>query len=147
MEMQAMSGVLVIDEQARAAIAQAIARARQTPTPWMPELADATPDNMLPLDRRKPSTDELLRKQYPSQHLRLGTYHAAFSFEHQPAGLFRHLSVASRAHGKVPGLEVMEMLVTEFGFSGWPLQRPSRVWMEEYEPKRHAVNVIELEPS
>lgn len=139
-----MSGVLLIDEKARTVIAKAIEKARARPTPWVPELADATPDNLLPLDRRRPGTFEL-REKYPSQHMMLGTYHVAISFEHQPAGLFRHLSVSSQMRGKVPGLEVMEMLVQEFGFSGWPLQRPNRVWMEEFEPKRHAVNVIELE--
>jgi hypothetical protein len=41
---------------------------------------------------------------------------------------------------------VMLMLVKEFGFSGFPLQRPSRIWVEEYEPGRHAINVVELEP-
>jgi hypothetical protein len=143
--MQAMSGVLFIDDAARDAITQAVARARARPTPWVPELADATPTGTLTLEQRKPGTDEH-RQQYPSQHLMLGTYHAAISFEYQPAGLFRHLSVSSQARGKVPGLEVMEMLVVEFGFSGWPLQRPSRVWMEEFERKRHAVNVLELEP-
>ena len=140
-----MSGVLFINEEARAAITQAVAKARQTPTPWVPELVDKDQASHLStLQNRAPGVADL-RKQYPSQHLMLGTYHAAISFEYQPAGLFRHLSVSSQARGKVPGLEVMQMLIEEFGFSGWPLQRPNRVWMEEYEPKRHAVNVLELE--
>jgi len=140
-----MSGVLVIDQEAKAAIAAAIAKARERPTPWMPELVDPDQASLLSkLKDRAPGVADL-RKQYPSQHLMLGTYHAAISFEHQPAGLFRHLSVSSAMKGKVPGLEVMTMLLAEFGFSGWPLTRPSRVWMEEYEPKRHAVNVLELE--
>lgn len=140
-----MSGVLWIDEAARAAITQAIEQARAKPTPFVSELVDRSQDKfMSKLEDRKPGISDL-RKQYPSQHLKLGTYHAAISFEYQPAGLFRHLSVSSERPGKVPGLEVMAMLVVEFGFSGWPLQRAGRVWMEEYEPKRHAVNVIELE--
>ena len=138
-----MSGVLLIDEKARVAITKAVERARARPTPWVPELASGT-THTLTLDERPVGTFDL-RQKYPSQHLMLGTYHAAISFEHQPAGLFRHLSVSSQMRGKVPGLEVMEMLVNEFGFSGWPLQRPNRVWMEEFELKRHAVNVIELE--
>jgi hypothetical protein len=146
MEVQAMSGVLLIDEKARKAIRQAIERARARPTPWVPELASASPTDTLTLQERPVGTFDL-REKYPSQHLMLGTYHAAISFEYQPAGLFRHLSVSSQMRGKVPGLEVMEMLVQEFGFSGWPLLRPNRVWMEEFELKRHAVNVIELEPS
>lgn len=139
-----MSGVLIINDKTRKDILAAVARARANPTPWVPALASATDTDTLTLDERPVGTFEL-RKKYPSQHLMLGTYHVAISFEHQPGGLFRHLSVSSQMRGKVPGLEVMEMLVPEFGFSGWPLTRPSRMWMEEFEHKRHAVNVIELE--
>lgn len=139
-----MSGVLIINEEARQQIAQAIAKARSRPTPWFAPLASASDTLTLTLEERPPGTDQL-RQEYPSQHLMLGTYHVAVSFEHQPAGLFRHLSVSSHSRGKVPGLEVIAMLVEEFGFSGWPLKRASRIWMEEYERKRHAVNVIELE--
>jgi hypothetical protein len=140
-----MSGILVINEKARKDIAKAVERARERPTPWVPELVDDNQDvNLSRLEDRRPGSFEL-RQKYPSQHLVLGTYHAAISFEYQPAGLFRHLSVSSQMRGKVPGLEVMEMLVVEFGFSGWPLQRASRMWMEEFEHKRHAVNVVELE--
>jgi hypothetical protein len=143
-EVQAMSGVLIINDEARKQIAQAIEKARARPTPWVAPLAVATDTPTLTLAERPKGTSQL-RQEYPSQHLMLGTYHAAISFEHQPAGLFRHMSVSSRMRGKVPGLEVIQMLVEEFGFSGWPLQRPGRVWMEEFEFKRHAVNVIELE--
>jgi hypothetical protein len=140
-----MSGVLFIGEAERAAIKAAVERARANPVPWESLQAIALGDESpsLPLNERPKGTREL-REKYPSQHLMLGTYQAAISFELQPAGLMRHLSVSSRLRGKVPGLEVMEMLVVEFGFSGWPLQRPSRVWMEEFEPKHHAVNVVEL---
>jgi hypothetical protein len=141
-----MSGVVVMNDEVRETITKAVARAREKPTPWVPELVDENQtDNLSKFEDRKPGVTEL-RQQYPSQHLLIGTYHAAISFEFQPAGLFRHLSVSSRAPGKVPGPEVMQMLAIEFGFSGWPPTRPNRVWMEEYEPKRHAVNVLELEP-
>jgi len=139
-----MSGVLILDAANLALIRAAVELARARPTPWMPELVDADQDTVLTvLKDRKPGITGL-RQQYPSQHLKLGTYHAAFSFEYQPAGLFRHLSVSSQARGKVPGMEVLAMLLPEFGFSGFPLTRPGRVWMEEYERKRHAVNVVEL---
>jgi hypothetical protein len=75
----------------------------------------------------------------------LGTYRAAISFEEQPAGILRHLSVASHAKGKVPGIEVVAMVVEAFGFSGWPLVRPGRIWLEEFEPGHMAVNVLELD--
>jgi hypothetical protein len=142
-----MSGVLFIGEAERAEIKAAVERARANPVPWevLQGIIDLDGDEspLLPLEKRPKNTKQV-RQQYPSQHLMLGTYHAAISFELQPAGLMRHLSVSSRLRGKVPGLEVMEMLLVEFGFSGWPLQRPNRVWMEEFEPKHHAVNVAEL---
>jgi hypothetical protein len=33
-----------------------------------------------------------------------------------------------------------------FGFSGFPPLRPHRIWIEEFEPGHHAINVLELEP-
>jgi hypothetical protein len=140
-----MSGILIMNAEARKQIAQAIEKARARPTPWVAPLADGSSSDSYLSFKDRPSGIAALRQEYPSQHLMLGTYHAAISFEHQPAGLFRHLSVSSQRPGRVPGMEVMEALVLEFGFSGWPLQRAGRVWMEEYERKRHAVNVIELE--
>jgi hypothetical protein len=140
-----MSGILVMNAEARKQIAQAIEKARARPTPWVAPLADGSASDSYLSFKDRPSGIAALRQEYPSQHLMLGTYHAAISFEHQPGGLFRHMSVSAQQRGKVPGLEVIQMLVLEFGFSGWPLQRPGRVWMEEYERKRHAVNVIELE--
>lgn len=58
--------------------------------------------------------------------------------------MMRHLSVSTRK-GKVPGLEVMAVVLPEFGFSGFPLQRPGNVWNEEFEPGWFAINVVELE--
>ena len=142
-----MSGVLIMNSEVRAAIAQAVKLARARPTPWVPELVDGNQETMVSKLKDRPSGIADLRKLYPSQHLRLGTYDTALSFEFQPAGLFKHLSVSAQRRGKVPGLEVMQMLVEEFGFSGWPLVRPGRIWVEEFAPKHHAVNVIELEPN
>lgn len=36
------------------------------------------------------------------------------------------------------------MVLPAFGFSGMPLQRPGRVWNEEFEPGWFAVNVVEM---
>lgn len=140
--------VLFIGPQETAKIAEAIAKAKANVTPWevLAGIADGTDTNKMDLADRKPGV-AFVRRQYPPQHLTLGTYEVAVSFEQQPAGLFRHLSISSARRGKVPGLEVVSMVVEAFGFSGWPLQRPNRTWMEEYEPGWYAVNVIELEPS
>lgn len=97
-------------------------------------------------ERKRPDLVEEVHRAYPSQSVQLGTYRIALSFEHQPAGLFKHMSVSSHRKGKVPGLEVMKVVMDAFGFSGMPLQRPGRIWVEEFERNWHAVNVIEIEP-
>ncbi|WP_439372899.1 hypothetical protein [Bradyrhizobium sp. DASA03120] len=148
-----MSGVLIIGEAEQAAIATAIRSALAKPMPWekMRQLIvddRDNPSNTLTLDER-PNADriEALRREYPTYPVQLGSYVAAISFEEQPNGLFRHISIASRNPGKVPNEHAAKMLLEAFGFSGYPPSRPYRVWVEEYEPGRVAINFIELEPA
>jgi hypothetical protein len=145
-----MSGILVIGEPEQRNIARAIKLARKKPKPWaaFKEIAVASDRDRLMLKDRRPGidTDKVLRT-YPSQQVMLGTYRAQFSFEEQPAGLFRHLSVSSQATAKVPGDAVMAMVTEAFGFSGWPPTRPGHIWAEEFEPGRMAINVVEMERS
>lgn len=157
-----MSGVLFIGEDERRIIDAAVAAARAKPTPWsvMEAVAVATQGPTLNLDERKnPERIAEIMREYPSQQVQLGTYRAAISFEEQPAGMMRHLSVSSRHPGKVPGPEVMEMVCLAFGFHeklcksmGRPHatifrpERPARVWIEEFDPGHHAINIVELEP-
>jgi|SRR6187402_382844 len=142
-----MSGVLVLGPAERARIDEAVTAARANPMPWEAGemIADGSGTTSLDLDERKGNVAEI-RHTYPPQHITLGTYRIAISFEQQPAGLFRHLSISSAQKGRVPGLEVVIMVLEAFDFSGWPLQRPNRTWMEEYQPGHHAFNVLELEP-
>lgn len=138
--------ILIIGPDEEKKIAAAIGAARKTPMPWnvMKDIGhDGRPE--LLLRERKAGVAEA-RTSYPPQSVMLGTYRCSLSFEEQPAGLMRHLSVSTRK-GKVPGLEVMAMVLPAFGFSGFPLRRPGRVWTEEFEPGWFAVNVVEVEPS
>jgi hypothetical protein len=137
--------VLVLGPNEKIAIQEAIARARNNPLPWEAVASVVGPSDTttLDLDERNPGVEDVRRK-YPSQQLMLGTYRVAISFEQQPAGMFRHLSISSIHKGRVPGLEIVIMVLEEFGFSGWPLQRPNRTWFEEFEPGWRAFNVIEL---
>lgn len=139
--------VLIIGAEEEQAIHRAVTRARAKPKPWAltKAIADGSPKALLLLGDRKVGADKVLEK-YPSQNVMLGTYRAAISFEEQPAGLFKHLSVSSHAKGKVPGPEVMKMVCKAFGFSGLPPTRPGRVWAEEFEPGHIAINIIEIEP-
>jgi hypothetical protein len=153
--------VLVIGQQEETAIAAAIKRARANPVPWAEAQAFVAddrdnPTSTLMLDERPPGAEHV-RQKYPPQGVKLGTYTAFISFEQQPAGLMRHLSVASQAQGKVPGPEVMHMTAEAFGFSAQlceafrtlrvakNLALPARVWVEEFKPGHMAINVVEAE--
>lgn len=145
-----VSGVLVIGEKEQASIVKALEAAKVNTTPWdvLKNIATDTGTGTLNLDeRRNPARIAEVRRKYAAQRVDLGTYSCAISFEEQPAGIFRHLSVSSRKRGKVPNALVMSMVAEAFGFSSFPPLRPYRVWTEEYEPGRHAVNVVEQEAS
>ena len=138
---------LFIGDDERRQIAQALAAARDNPTPWA-AMKDIVQEHSstLTLEDMNVSAErraEFLR-QYPSQHLLLGSYTACLSFEEQPHGLVRHLSVSSAKPGKVPNEHVMAMLAPEFGFSSWPPTRPYTVWVEEFAPGHMAINLAEL---
>lgn len=137
--------VLIIGPEEERKIHDAVEQARANPVPWsvMKAIADGSPTTTLLLGDRKVGVDEV-REKYPPQNVMLGTYRAAISFEHQPAGLCRHLSVSSHNPKKVPGLEVMIMVAEAFGFANFPPTH-GRIWTEEFEPSRFAVNVIEVE--
>ncbi len=148
-----MSGVLIIAENEKAAIAAAIRSALAKPMPWekMRQLIvddSDNPTNTLKLDER-PDQDRMaaLRREYPTYPVQLGSYVAAISFEEQPSGLFRHISISSAHPGKAPNEHAVRMVLEAFGFSGYPPSCPYRVWVEEYEPGRVAINFVELEPS
>jgi hypothetical protein len=140
--------ILIIGPEEQEAIRVAIAMARSNPVPWevMQSIADPTPTSTLRMDQEKQKIVDDVYKQYPSQSLTLGNCRVAFSFEYQPAGLFRHLSVSVQRKRKVPHYEVVKMLALEFGFSSFPPERPFRIWNEEYEKDHFAVNIIEIEP-
>jgi hypothetical protein len=137
--------VLLIGEREEKAIAKALELARDAYLPWsIGERIMVPPTAELTLKDRKHDNP------FPrSQHLMLGTYQCAISFEEQPAGLVRHLSVSVRRHGKVPTPLAMKMIAEAFGFEFEPGDEfhltNGRSWLEEFEPGHHAVNVIQLE--
>lgn len=147
-----MSGVLAIGKHEREHIAIAIEAARKRPVPWELMMDVAVDDRDNPThtlnlsDRKDPDMVAALRREYAPQRVQLGTYEAAISFEEQPAGTMKHLSVAARSPGKVPNEHVLRMVMQAFGFSAFPPLRPYRIWIEEFERGHHAINVVELEP-
>lgn len=136
---------LILDPDTLAAIKAAVERARAKPIPWetlrrhVPQqreskrkltLADRGDDR----DWRPPSEQVLIAHGF----------RAAISFEEQPAGLIRHLSVSVDTPGRTPSMEAMALLAIAFGFRSFPV-RMEQVWLEEFEPGHHAVNVVEIE--
>lgn len=148
--------ILILGPGQEAEIARAIkaARARPIPLSVAKQIAQADTPSVRLVDRKGPV--ELAREEYPPQQIMLGTYRAAFSFEEQPSGLYRHLSVSSHRPSNVPGPEVMKMVCEAFGFSkivseafanprGKPVKHAARIWAEEFDPGHYAINVVELE--
>jgi hypothetical protein len=143
--------VLVIGEYEKKQIKEALESARAKPMPWELMKDIVTDDREKPTmtlsleERRNVELLAKAKKEYPSYPVIMGQYMAAISFEEQPAGLMKHLSVSSKNKGMMPNEYVVQMICEEFGFSGWPPTKPHRLWIEEFDPGHHAINIIELE--
>jgi len=135
--------VIVLDEGVQAAIAEAVARARANVVRWDQLRGNITENqetSTLMLADRQPD-----HKRPPSYPVQLGPrVVAAISFEEQPAGLCRHLSISQGQEGKVLDMVTVAMVMSHFGFKRSP-GHYGRVWVEEYKPNHFAVNVVELE--
>jgi hypothetical protein len=138
-----MSGIFLMGEAERAAIRTAVEIARDKPIPWE-VLRQFIPDNQhtdtvsLEDRPRTPPRD-------PEQVLLPMGYRLAVSFEHQPAGLFAHLSLSTSAPGKLPHPLAFAMVVKAAGFEHGA---QGRVWIEEYlidgKPGGRAINALFL---
>jgi len=133
--------VLFIGPNEQAAIDALVATARANYVPWE-EL-----QRFAIVGHNKPELTLADRKGTPQRpeprHLMLGNVEVAFSFEEQPVGICRHLSVAVVKKGKLPHPEAVAMICEAFHFFSFP-PRDGNVWIEEYEPGRRAINVVEL---
>jgi hypothetical protein len=143
--------VIGIEEQEKIKEALDQARAKPMPLSVMMEIAiddrEKLSHTLAFEDRDKWGRLEAIKKKYPSYHVELGMFTAAISFEEQPNGMTKHLSLSSHKKGRTPNEPAMQMVAEAFGFSGWPPIRPHRIWVEEYEKGRSAVNLVEMEPT
>jgi len=81
----------------------------------------------------------------PQQVILARGWRVAITCEEQPAGLLLHVSMSSPAKDMVPTPQAMQMLVAACGY---PPDDIARAWLEEYEPGKHAANVlVMLEPA
>lgn len=69
-------------------------------------------------------------------------FRIVFSFEDQPTGWCRHLSVSIPDKYKLPGPPAVEMIMKEFGFKG-TINDQSNAWIET-DIIPHAVNIIQI---
>src|SRR5262245_11165817 len=105
-------GIILIDEELKATIAAAIERAKAKPVD-----VEKLRDGALALDtiisRLEDRDPDFKRPE--SEHVILGTYRASISFEQQPAGLARHLSISTLQPGKVPDRPTCDQIAMLFG--------------------------------
>ena len=134
--------VLCLDAAILAAINGAVVRARAKPIAWerIKEGARADDSNTMrladrPTDWERPPVSELVSVPID--------FRCSISFEYQPAGLFRHLSVSLGRGQLLPPIPSFEAIATAFGFSD-PTMVVGRTWLEEFQPGCWAVNRIEL---
>src|SRR5262249_34266166 len=135
----------LIGERERAAIAAAQARARAHPIPLseIREGAVDRPVNTLKLSDRKPNW----RRRHQSEQVLIPRgYRAAISVEEQPAGMCWHLSISVERTDptKMPSVEAVRMIAEAFGIDFDISIEHGGVWTEEYEPGRHAVNIVSV---
>jgi hypothetical protein len=135
---------LIIGQPERNAIANALSNARdqtvsmETITNWAASI---------PQDRSKVrlrDRDPKFKRPPAQEVLIEDGFRVCVSFENQPMGLCRHLSVSidTKVHEGLPSREAVSVLMHEFGV------KPDRVvagWTEEYEPGEWAVNILALD--
>jgi hypothetical protein len=136
--------VLMIGTKEQTEIATAIERARKRPTPLEAVRAGAVADKLVvKLTDRKPGFKSPAKTE---QVLIPIGYCANVSFEEQPAGMCIHLSISvERDDPKMmPSIEAIRAIASEFGINFTEARLLGLMWMEEYEPGRHAVNLLKL---
>jgi hypothetical protein len=131
------SGVFIVGQAEREAIKNVLARARSKPVPRnLVEQGKLDPGRVLKLADRPAGWE-----RPASDHVMLGSYRVAVSFEDQPIGLCIHLSASSARPGFVPGQQVMDAILSEFGIEKTMI---GMSWLEEFDPGHHAINVVAL---
>lgn len=153
-----MAYAFVMSPEIEQQIKDAVVKARANVIPWE-TVKNTSVDqwtDTLKLSDRKPG----FRPSSVHVDIPVG-YRAAISFEEQPAGIFRHMSVSTPRKGEkhLPHPVVIAVCCKLFGFSDVIVRllkgegKPGvdmwagRIWTEEFDKGHFAVNVIELETS
>src|SRR5262245_60720176 len=125
---------LMIGEREREQIQSAMARAlaKPVPTSMLKNMAyDDQSRHAFRLHDRDENRAPFFWKLDYIQRVELPVgFTAVISFEEQPVGLCKHLSVSIDKHGMLPNLEAVKMIGKEFGI----VDPPISIFIEEYEP-------------
>jgi len=70
------------------------------------------------------------------------SYRVVFSFEKQPVGWCRHLSVSIPDKTKLPNVPAVEMIMHEFGFVGTITDLDS-LWIDD-KSNPHSINIVQI---
>lgn len=134
-----MARALLIGPAEKAAIEQAIARAATHPRNLTQvKAAHVKADRYLSLQMRADQGVNVPPPQSEMVELPIG-YRCALSFEMQPPGMCKHLSISVDAKGKLPSREAVDMIAKEFG-----CETILTMWLEEFAPGHDAVNLVAL---
>jgi hypothetical protein len=139
---------LVINLEVQQTIDAAVVAARVRPVLWekVKKIAESINQytDEIPLKDRPSDFEATLASQ--SVLIPHG-FRAAISFEDQPAGLVRHLSISVDSKtGGMPHPRAAMEIAKAFGFSGIEnLESFDRIWTEEYEPGKWALNLLQLD--
>lgn len=139
-----MARLLIINAATKTAIAEAVRRARETPVPLAITTQSAHVEHVHTLTLSDKAKRTYPPRPKPQQVPIDYGFMAMFSFEDQPAGLVRHLSISVDAKGKLPRPEAVAMIAREFGFQHVPPDGDCLFWSEEFEPGHFAFNVVEM---
>ena len=143
-------GMLVDSPTVRAGIKKAIEIARKQMVPLsevmdMAKLANQDSSCITLKDKKR---EKAVRKTQPVEVLIPEGYTANISFEEQPVGICKHLSIGfENSPGKMPHPLAVQIVADMFGMK-WKADEPwegSRIWMEEFAPGEFAINIVELE--
>jgi hypothetical protein len=136
----ARTRVMILSAAKLDEIKAAVARAVAKPISFETLKAGAIPAKFdVKLADRKPGFE-----RPESEHIYIDDgYRASFSVEEQPAGLCNHLSVSVDTPGRVPSQSAMSVLAEAYGMGSDAVEK-GRVWVEEFDPGHHAVNLVTL---
>jgi len=134
--------ILIIDEEARSRIREALRIARENPL-RLAELKqlglptkEADVNKPLRLEDRPPGFERAHKSV--AVILQRG-YEACLTYEQQEVGMIKHISISSATQGMVPNVHAAKMIMEEFGMD---IMQMLHAWTEEYAPGLFAVNIL-----